>query len=80
MYRIKENTWCCGAGGGVKTQYPDLAMDAVLERIKEAEATGAEAIVTSCPFCWLNFRDGIKQSGSKLELYELIELLDSLVD
>lgn len=80
MYRIKENTWCCGAGGGVKTQYPDLAMNSVFERIKEAEATGAEAIVTSCPFCWLNLRDGIRESGSKLELYELIELLDSLID
>ncbi len=80
MYRIKENTWCCGAGGGVKTQYPELAMDAVIERIKEAEATGAQAIVTSCPFCFLNLRDGIKATGSKLELYELIELLDSLID
>ncbi|MEM2134881.1 MAG: (Fe-S)-binding protein [Candidatus Freyarchaeota archaeon] len=80
MYRIKENTWCCGAGGGVKTQYPELAMDAVIERIKEAEATGAQAIVTSCPFCFLNIRDGIKATGSKLELYELIELLDSLID
>ncbi len=80
MYRIKENTWCCGAGGGVKTQYPELAMDSVFERIKEAEATGAEALVTSCPFCWLNFRDGIRDSGSKLELYELIELLDTLID
>nr|MDO8080021.1 heterodisulfide reductase-related iron-sulfur binding cluster [Candidatus Freyarchaeota archaeon] len=79
MYRIKENTWCCGAGGGVKTQYPELAIDTVKERIKEAEATGAEAIVTSCPFCFLNLRDGIKETGSKLELYELIELLDSLV-
>lgn len=79
MYRIKDNTWCCGAGGGVKTQYPELALETAKERIKEAEATGAEAIVTSCPFCFLNLRDGIKDSGSKLEIYELIELLNSLL-
>jgi Fe-S oxidoreductase len=49
--------------------------------------------MTSCPFCVTNFKDGIKAlkaeeaetgkdltgAGSKLEVVELLELLDSLL-
>lgn len=79
MYRIKEDAWCCGAGGGVKTQFPDLALWTGIERVKEAEATGAQAIVTSCPFCVRNLRDAVNASGSKIEVVELLELLNQLV-
>jgi len=76
MYRIKEDAWCCGAGGGVKSAFPDFALETAYERIKEAEATGAEAIVTSCPFCVRNFNDAVANYGSNLKVFELIELLD----
>lgn len=79
MYRIKEDAWCCGAGGGVKTQFPDLALWTGMERVKEAEATGAQAIVTSCPFCVRNLRDAVNASGSKIEVVELLELLSQVV-
>ncbi len=79
MYRIKEDAWCCGAGGGVKTQYPEFALWTALERVKEAEATGAEAIVTSCPFCIRNLSDAVAASGSKMEVVELLEVLNRLI-
>nr|HDO80286.1 (Fe-S)-binding protein [Candidatus Bathyarchaeota archaeon] len=79
MYRIKEDAWCCGSGGGVKAQYPDLALWTALERIKEAEATGAEAIVTSCPFCIRNLGDAVAAGGSKLEVLELLEILNEII-
>lgn len=49
MERIKEYTWCCGAGGGVINAFPDFAAWTARERLKEAKATGAEGIVTACP-------------------------------
>jgi Fe-S oxidoreductase len=51
MGRNRENGWCCGAGGGVKEANPDLALWTANERLKEAKATGAEALVISCPWC-----------------------------
>ncbi len=93
MYRIKGDSFCCGAGGGVKAQFPDMALATSKERLKEAASTGAEVLMTSCPFCVTNFNDGIKALqkeeqetgkdlsavGSKLKVVELIELLDQLI-
>ncbi len=93
MYRIKGDSFCCGAGGGVKAQFPDLAMFAAKERMKEAASTGADIIMTSCPFCVTNFNDAVKalkeeedetgkdlsDQGSKMKVVELLEVLDELL-
>ncbi|MDH5702627.1 MAG: heterodisulfide reductase-related iron-sulfur binding cluster [Aigarchaeota archaeon] len=78
MYRVGENSWCCGAGGGVKSGYSNLAIETAKERIKEAEDVGADALVTACPFCYLNLRDAAKEAGSKIEVVDLLKLLDSV--
>jgi len=80
MKRIKEHAWCCGAGGGVLEAYPDFAIWSALQRIEEAECTGAEAIVTACPWCKKNFSDAIKQNGNRIKVYDLIELLATSTD
>jgi heterodisulfide reductase subunit B len=40
-----------GAGAGVKTTYPDFAAWIGEERVNETKETGAQALVTACPFC-----------------------------
>lgn len=75
MERIKEYAWCCGAGGGVKEAYPEFALCTADERIEEAKATGAEALVTACPWCERNFRDALERSGARIKLYDTVELL-----
>ncbi|NOQ43658.1 MAG: (Fe-S)-binding protein [Dehalococcoidia bacterium] len=75
MERTKEYAWCCGAGGGVKEAYPEFALSTADERIEEAMATGAEALVTSCSWCERNFRDALERSGAKIKLYDTVELL-----
>ena len=67
MYRIRAYAWCCGAGGGVKEAYPDFAVWTARERIREAKAVGAEAIVSACPTCKQNFQDALKESGDQSE-------------
>jgi Fe-S oxidoreductase len=75
MERIREYSYCCGAGGGVKAQYPEFAMFAAKERIDEAESTGADVLLSACPFCSTNLKDAIEDSGSKLKFYDISELL-----
>jgi len=77
MKRIKEYGWCCGAGGGVKEAYPDFALWTARERIKEAKSTGAEALVTACPWCERNFNDTLKEGGDGIKVFDLIELLEN---
>ena len=79
MPRNKQFAMCCGAGGGVKTAFPDLATDIVLERIKEAEGTGAEAIVSACPFCYQNFDIGILASKSKMKMLDIVDLINEAI-
>ena len=75
MRRIRDAAWCCGAGGGVKSGFPDLAVEIAKDRIKEAEETEAELVVTACPFCVRNLRDASEALNSKLKVIDIVELL-----
>ncbi|MBN1161658.1 MAG: hypothetical protein JXA17_06915, partial [Dehalococcoidales bacterium] len=76
MTRIKEYSWCCGAGGGVNESNPAFALWTAQERIYEAASTGAEAIVTACPWCEKTFNEAIKAGNSSLKVYDIIELVE----
>jgi len=54
MWRIKQNSLCCGAGGGVLLSNQALAQRYAANRWEEAKATGARTMVTACPFCTIN--------------------------
>ncbi|MDD3718808.1 MAG: (Fe-S)-binding protein [Actinomycetota bacterium] len=75
MERIREYSWCCGAGGGVLEAWPDFALWTANERLEEAKATGAEALVTACPWCVRVFRDAAAESGLELPVYDLADLV-----
>ncbi len=75
MERIKEYAWCCGAGGGVIDSNPDFAQWTATERIFEATASGAEAIVTACPWCVKTLSDAMEESGCALKVYDIVELV-----
>jgi len=75
MERIKDQTWCCGAGGGVKAAFPDLATKTAKERLEEARETGAQALVTCCPYCEQNFRDSLETEEDGLLIYDLTDLV-----
>jgi Fe-S oxidoreductase len=74
MERIREYSWCCGAGGGVLEAYPDFAAWTAQERIEEALATGAEALVTACPWCERVFNDAVEETGAAISVYDLNDL------
>jgi heterodisulfide reductase subunit D len=75
MERIREYAYCCGAGAGVKSAFPEMALNTAKLRIEEAEDTGADVLVSACPFCSTNLQDGINDCGSKLKYYDISEFL-----
>ncbi len=75
MERIREYAWCCGAGGGCSDAYPEYSNWTARERVEEANTTGAEAIVTACPWCERNFLDNLNGSGPIKKVYDIIELV-----
>ena len=79
MSRIKEYAWCCGSGGGVGRSNPEFAQWTANERIDEAQTTGAEAIVTACPWCQKIFNQTIADGGSSLQVYDIVELFEQAI-
>lgn len=69
MENIREDSLCCGAGGGVKSAYPEIADEMASSRIAQAKETGCETLVTPCPFCKLNLEN------DDFEVLDLTELL-----
>jgi Fe-S oxidoreductase len=57
MVRSKELSRCCGAGCGCVAAFKPIAVALAMERVLEAENTGAEMIITTCPFCNLNLNN-----------------------
>lgn len=77
MARNRERARCCGAGGGLKAGFPDVQDRISQSRVQEAEATGAEALVSSCPFCYQGLQVGINSSGSALRMMDLTEVVSA---
>ena len=71
MENIKEKSRCCGSGGGVKSAYGDLSNSIAKLRIKEAEETNADLLVSACPFCKLN----LSQNSDNMEILDLSEFV-----
>ena len=69
MENVRENSLCCGAGGGVKSAYPEIAFEMGKSRIEQAKETGCKTLVTPCPFCKLNLEN------DDLEVLDLTEFL-----
>lgn len=75
MERNREFAWCCGAGAGVRERYPEFSSWTAGERIEEARATGAEAIVSACPHCERNFLDAVEQRAEGLKVFDILDLV-----
>lgn len=74
MERIREYSWCCGAGGGVREAYPEFSNWTARERLEEAASTGAEALVTACPWCVRNFKDGL-DGESRMGVFDIMDIV-----
>lgn len=74
MTRIREYSWCCGAGGGCGKNDPELSKWTAGERMTEAMSTGAEAIVTACPWCVGNLSRAVGEDGS-IPVFDILVLV-----
>lgn len=76
MERIREYSWCCGAGGGVREAYPEYSAWTAAERLEEARATGAEALVTACGWCERTFLDATDVNGESIAIIDILALVE----
>jgi heterodisulfide reductase subunit D len=75
LERTRENTWCCGGGGGLKGVNFDMSVEIGGDKVEEALATGAKMIVSACPSCKTNINDAIRAVGADLKATDITELV-----
>ncbi len=77
MPRTGLESFCCGSGGFVRTDYEDLAVTTGQDRFSEALATGADAIVSACPACQTAFLDAKQRAedSCSVDVLDIAELL-----
>jgi hypothetical protein len=63
---------CCGGGGGFETVFPELSQVLAVNRVTELLETKPDIIVTHCPGCIMQLKDGLDQL--KVEGVEVLDL------
>jgi len=77
MLDYRENSLCCGGGGGriwMETKKEERFSDL---RIEQAVGVGATTLAAACPYCMLNFEDSVLTSdkGNIIEIKDIAELV-----
>jgi Fe-S oxidoreductase len=80
MKRCRDRSFCCGGGDiNLWHEIEGEEIRMAVKRVQMAQEVGANVIVTTCPFCLLNFEDAIKTAGLEkdLQVVDLMELVIS---
>jgi len=76
MQHNKQDALCCGFGAAAgRFDLFDL-IEQGKKRLAEAEATGADHLIVYCSACYFIFSVVRELTGSKLEIFHILELLD----
>jgi Fe-S oxidoreductase len=81
MLDSRRDSLCCGGGGGgiwmdrkKGERFADI-------RVQQAVATGAQVLVTSCPYCIINFEDSrlTLENSDALEVKDITEIVQEVI-
>ena len=73
MPRSGDNSFCCGAGGAQFWKEEESGLERVsADRIREAEATGADTLAVGCPFCMMMLSDA---SQNRMQVRDVAEIV-----
>jgi len=61
--RSKDQSFCCGAGGGMLFSEEIAGTRVNHNRVEELVSTGAKTIAVACPFCQLMIKDALNDKG-----------------
>ncbi len=78
---IREDSMCCGMGGGriwMETAKDDRFVNI---RLEQAIEVGAEVLVTACPYCITNFEDSrvVLNVDDKIQIKDITEILQEVI-
>jgi Fe-S oxidoreductase len=77
MERSRNQSFCCGGGGGMSFVDEPADKRVNQERAREAIETGADVLAVGCPFCMTMMEDGInaRKGERDVRVLDVAELL-----
>ena len=67
---------CCGGGGGFEAVFPELSQVLATNRAREMVGTGAQIVVTHCPGCVMQLKEGLKElKAGDVEVLDLTQVI-----
>jgi Fe-S oxidoreductase len=79
MDRTRENSRCCGGGGGFRASHPEEVTVMAGRRLEDGERTRATVMASWCPNCIMNLRFGKKYHPTRMEIKDVMEILDEVI-
>jgi heterodisulfide reductase subunit D len=70
-----QNSLCCGGGGNVETFSPDTVNEAARRRLLQAEATGAQYVVSACQQCMRTLFNGARKNRIRVRAVDISEIV-----
>ncbi len=81
LRRHGRKSFCCGAGGAQMWKEEEHGSERVsANRMREAIATGAEALAVACPFCMIMLSDARKAANAELQVLDVAEIVLQALD
>jgi Fe-S oxidoreductase len=74
--RNRQNPFCCGAGGGLLFEEHEEGKRISQERFEQLRATGAQTVVTACPFCSIMLKGAQASANDETQFVDLMAFVD----
>jgi glycolate oxidase iron-sulfur subunit len=76
LIEMQESSLCCGSAGIYNILRKDFADKLGDRKARNTAATGATAVVTANPGCYLQLRSTLKRNNASMDVQYIVELLD----
>ncbi len=77
LVEMEEASLCCGSAGIYNVTRPEMAGKLGDRKVRNIQATEADAVVTANPGCYLQLRSSLRKAGTELPVVHLVDVLDA---
>lgn len=75
LIEMKDTETCCGFGGTFSAKFEPIAVGMISDKVKNAQDTGAEYIISTDLSCLLHFESFIKKQNIPLKTLHIADVL-----
>ncbi|MFQ5735724.1 MAG: (Fe-S)-binding protein [Thermodesulfobacteriota bacterium] len=75
LKEMKNPCACCGLGGGLSLSNYELSVEITRKKVENIKNSGADVVVTACPGCMVQLRDGLHRFGADVRVAHVVDLL-----